>query len=419
MMSYFEIRGGKRLNGRIKIQGAKNSALPVLSAALLSNEQCVIHNCPELTDVAAAADILSHLGCGINIEGNTITVDSSKADGYEISDELMTKMRSSIVFLGAIIARFGRAVMSFPGGCELGPRPIDIHLSSLRQMGVVIDEEHGKIICSAPNGISGVDIHLPIPSVGATENIMLTAVAANGITTIRNAAREPEITDLADFLNMCGARIIGAGDSIVTVLGGRPLHGCEFSVIPDRIVAATYLAACAATGGRITIDDVIPSHLWPIIPVLAEAGCDVTVGSGEVTVLAPERLRRVKQITTMAYPGFPTDAQPPVMAMLTVAEGTSVFIENVFQNRYRHTAGLSRMGAKLKVEGRVCIVEGVPSLYGSAVDATDLRGGAAIAVAGLAAKGITRISRIEHILRGYEKFDEVLSALGADIKLIN
>ena len=416
-MSCFEIVGGARLCGEIQIQGAKNSALPVLTATLLNRSLNVIHNCPMLTDVRAATDILCALGCKVNLKGHTVIIDSECANGCEISETLMSRMRSSIVFLGAVLSRFRQAKLSFPGGCELGPRPIDLHIDALRKMGTKIEEKHGFLVCEAPKGLHGTEIHLPLPSVGATENILMAAVLAKGITTIRNAAREPEICDLANFLNSCGAKIFGAGDSMIVIHGVTALHESEFTVMPDRIVAATYLAAGAITSGRVTVTNVVPQHLWPVIPVFAEAGCDLRVGADEITLIAPKRLRRVKQITTMAYPGFPTDAQPPIMAMLTIADGTSVFVENIFQNRYRHADALMRMGATVKIEGRVCVVEGVPALYGAQVEATDLRGGAALVLAGLAAEGVTRVYGLHHILRGYENMEQVLLSAGAKIHL--
>lgn len=414
-MSCFTITGGKRLSGVVEIQGSKNSALPVLAATLLNGTQSILHNCPHLTDVDAASRILRALGCRVETQEHTVTVDSSGADRFEIPETLMGQMRSSIVFLGAILSRFGQAKLSFPGGCELGPRPIDLHLSALEQMGVRICEEHGYLLCDAPDGLTGAQLHLSFPSVGATENILLAAVCARGETVIHNAAREPEIVDLADFLNACGARVTGAGESVISVEGVERLHSCEFSVMSDRIAAATYLAAAAMTGGSVQLKNIAPQYLFPVIPAFAQSGCDLRVGSKEVMLIAPPRLKRVKQITTMAYPGFPTDAQPPLMAMLTVADGTSVFVENIFQNRYRHADALMRMGARLKIEGRVCVVEGVPSLSGAPVEAPDLRGGAALVLAGLVAEGETRVGALHHILRGYEMMDHVLSGLGAQI----
>ena len=414
-MSNIMIEGPRCIGGSIRVQGAKNSALPLLAAALIGEGESIIHNCPDLSDVEAAINILVQLGCKVKREGSTVVIDSTSFNCSEIPDELMREMRSSIVFLGAIIARCDVARLSFPGGCELGPRPIDLHISGLRQLGAKIEENHGYLECSRDERLKGCEIDLALPSVGATENIMLAASTAEGTTVIRNAAREPEISDLADFLNGCGAKIHGAGESSVVIEGVERLHGTEHTVIPDRIVAATYMAAAAATRGHITLNDVIPAHLYPVIPVFTEAGCEISVSGRELTLIAPRRLKAVKMVRTMAHPGFPTDAQPPVMAMLTVAEGNSMFVENIFENRYKHVGELTRLGAHIKVEGKVAVVEGVPGLYGANVEAGDLRGGAALLVAALAAEGRTAISGIKHIDRGYEKIVENFSRLGADL----
>ncbi|HEX2999128.1 MAG TPA: UDP-N-acetylglucosamine 1-carboxyvinyltransferase, partial [Armatimonadota bacterium] len=359
--------------------------------------------------------ILRHLGCSVRRSGGDIVIDPLPAARCDIPDDLMREMRSSIIFLGAIVARMGKAVLSYPGGCELGPRPIDLHLSSLRRMGVVIREDHGKLDCIVPNGLHGAAISLAFPSVGATENILIAAVLARGTTVINNAAREPEIWDLADFLNSCGAKISGAGESTVTVEGVANLSGCEHYVIPDRIAAATYLAAAAATGSELTVSNIIPRHLEPIVPVFEESGCLLRTERDRMQISPPPRLHRVKGIRTMPYPGFPTDAQAPIMAMLCIADGTSVFVENIFESRYKHVGELLRLGANIKVEGRVAIVDGVEQLSGAPVEATDLRGGAALVVAGLAANGVTEISGLNHLDRGYENLEQNLASLGADV----
>jgi UDP-N-acetylglucosamine 1-carboxyvinyltransferase len=417
-MSKLLIHGAKKLQGEVNIHGAKNSTLPLMAASLVCGGKCILHNCPSLSDVDTSERILNHLGCRVKRSDGDIEIDPTSADGYNIPDDLMREMRSSIIFLGAIVARMGKAILSYPGGCELGPRPIDLHLMALRRMGVIINEDHGSLNCVVPNGLHGAVISLSFPSVGATENILIAAVLAEGTTVINNAAREPEICDLADFLNSCGAKIRGAGESTVTIEGVKRLSGCEHRVIPDRIAAATYLAAGAATGSTLTVSDIIPKHLEPIVPVLEESGCVLKTNGNKMTIIPPKRLHRVKSIRTMPYPGFPTDAQAPIMAMLSVADGTSVFVENIFESRYKHVGELLRLGANIKVEGRVAIVDGVEKLSGASVEATDLRGGAALVVAGLTAYGTTEISGLNHLDRGYENLERNLRNLGADVKRI-
>lgn len=416
-MAKLLIDGGRRLNGAIHIHGAKNSALPILAATLLAHGTCVIENCPNLSDVTAASAILRHLGCRVEREGATVTVDATSPHCGDIPDLLMREMRSSIVFLGAIVARIGEAELSFPGGCELGPRPIDLHLSALRQMGLQIDEEGGKLQCRVAGRLTGCPITLAFPSVGATENILLAAVTAEGTTTIYNAAREPEIQDLCAFLIGCGARIRGAGESTVVIEGVPALSGCRHRVIPDRIETATYIGAAAVTGGSLLLRGVCPSHLQAIIPLVEESGCRLSVWDEELLVSAPPRLRRMKSIRTLPYPGFPTDAQALLMAMACVAEGTSVFVETIFESRYKHVCELMRMGARIKVEGRVAVVEGVPQLSGAPVQCTDLRGGAALVLAGLAAEGRTELTELQHLKRGYQDMAEHLTEAGASFIL--
>ncbi|MCI8496617.1 MAG: UDP-N-acetylglucosamine 1-carboxyvinyltransferase, partial [Clostridiales bacterium] len=375
-MSRLIIEGGRRLCGTVTVQGAKNSALPLLAASLLGNTESVIHNCPALSDVDSAVRILRYLGCSVRQNGSTVTVNPQGMDKWEIPEHLMREMRSSIVFLGAIAAKMGRARISFPGGCELGPRPIDLHLSALRQLGLTIEEDHGFLDCRVDSRLKGAKITLSFPSVGATENIMLAAVTAEGETLIVNAAREPEISDLADFLNGCGARIHGAGEGTIRIEGVRTLGGTVHCVIPDRIVAATYMAAAAVTGGSLTLQDVIPAHLGPVVPLFEETGCDVALKGHTLRITAPPRLHSMKTVRTMPYPGFPTDAQALMMAVATLTDGNTLFVENIFESRYKHVGELMRMGASIKVEGRVAVVEGVPALSGAPVEATDLRGGA-------------------------------------------
>ncbi len=415
-MAEIIINGGKKLNGDIKLHGAKNSVLPILAATVLISGISVIHNCPELSDVDAAVKILEHLGAIVVREADTVTVDCSNLKNHTIPDGLMREMRSSIVFLGAIAARMGKASLSSPGGCELGPRPIDLHLTALNELGLNIEDEHGILNCVCNEGLRGADIHLSFPSVGATENIILAGVTAKGTTIIHGAAREPEISDLVDFLNQAGANIQGAGSDNIIICGVPCLHSAEHTVIPDRIEAATYLAATAVTGGKITLLGAIPAHLTPVMSVLKTAGCELSVKQNKISLIAPVRLKRVPVIRTMPHPGFPTDAGSPLMAMLSVADGSSMFVENIFENRFRIVDELKRFGAKIYTNGRVAVIEGVKSLSGASTECTDLRGGAALIIAALAANGVTEINKIHHLDRGYERLTENLSALGALIE---
>ena len=414
-MSQLIVKGGSRLRGEASIQGAKNSILPILAAALLTGDQVELRGCPRLRDVDASIHILRDLGCGTRWEGeNTLLVDARSLDGCAVSDTLMREMRSSAMFLGAILARCGRAELSYPGGCELGPRPIALPLSGLRDLGAEIDDAGGVLHCRARR-LQGCEIVLSLPSVGATENLMLAACGARGVTSIANAAREPEIVDLQNFLNACGARVSGAGTSTVSVEGGRPLHGCTYTVMPDRIVAATYLCAAASAGGGIYLRGAKEEHLSTVTAVLREAGCSILSDRGGIACTRERGLSAVRPVRTAPYPGFPTDAQAILMAALLKSRGATVFEENMFASRYRHVDELTRMGADIRVSGRAAVVSGVKSLRGAPVRCTDLRGGAALCVAALAAEGETRISEIGHIDRGYEDIARDLRALGAEI----
>ena len=415
-MSRLIVNGGNPLNGSIRANGAKNSILPILAATIINGGENIIHNCPDLKDVHSAIAILRHLGCRVEYSGGTIVVDSASMDRWDIPDDLMREMRSSVIFLGPILARCGKARMTYPSGCELGPRPIDLHLDALSKLGVHIQEEGGEITCEC-GPLQGRQINLSLPSVGATENIMLCATACQGTTRIVNAAREPEIWDLQQFLQKAGAQVQGAGQHDITIQGGVPTRQpTEHSVIPDRIESATYLCACAAAGGEICVQQTIPAHFAAVTELLAESGCQIQVGGQEVRLRAPGRLHSVRPVRTMPYPGFPTDAQSPLMATLCLAQGTTMFSENIFESRYRHCAELCRMGADIRVEGRVALVTGVDHLTGASVKATDLRGGAAMVVAALAAQGASEITQIDHIDRGYDHIERAFAALGADIK---
>lgn len=414
-MSAFVINGGRRLSGKLRVQGSKNSVLPILAATLLVSGKTVIHNCPALSDTDCTVKILKSLGCKVSRSNTSITVDSTSAQGFEIPESLMREMRSSVVFLGAILGRIGKATVSAPGGCEIGLRPIDLHLYAVKRLGVKVEESHGKLVCEAPNGLSGTKITFSFPSVGATENALLCSVTAKGNTTIVNAAREPEITDLCDFLNSCGAKISGAGESIINIEGVKELHGCEYSVICDRIAATTYLVAGALTNGDVELENTVPVHLNSILPLLEEAGCNVRIRCKSIRLKAPTRLNRIDKIITQPYPGFPTDAQAPFTALAAVAKGTSVIVENIFESRFKHVPELVRMGAKIRAEGRVAVVEGVERLYGAEVFSPDLRGGAALVLAGLCASGTTTVINTDFIDRGYEDFENNLCMLNADI----
>ncbi len=417
-MGKFIIQGGKKLEGEIFVHGAKNSVLPILASTICAKGESVIHNCPKLSDVESTIKILKYLGAKITRKNDTLIVNTNEIYRNDIPDFLMREMRSSIIFLGALISRFKQAKLSFPGGCELGPRPIDLHLKALEQMGLCIDEYHGVLDCIVKDRLSGTKISLSFPSVGATENIMIAATLSSGTTVISNAAREPEICDLSAYLIKCGAKIYGAGEGTITIEGVEKLYPAEHTIIPDRIAVATFMSAAAITGGHIIINGINSSHLEAILSVFEETGCRINFDKRNITINCIKKINPIKIVRTMPYPGFPTDSQAPIMAMLTVASGTSVFIENIFESRYKHVGELSRMGAKIKVNSRVAVIEGVDNLSGANVKADDLRGGAALIVAGLAADGMTKISNINYIDRGYEKIEETLNLVGAKIKRI-
>ncbi len=396
-MEAFVVQGGRKLEGTMRVDGAKNAALPILAASVLTEETVVLQGVPMISDVRKMTDILTMLGCRIRRDGHTLTLDAGGLNRTEMPDALSKQIRSSIFLLGPILSRFRQATVTYPGGCEIGLRPIDLHLSGLRSLGVAIHEEGGVIHCDGSNMHSG-DVHLDYPSVGATENILMAAVLLPGISVIHNAAREPEIVDLANFINAMGGSVRGAGSAVMTIEGVKHLHGARWTPMPDRIVAGTLLAVNAK---------------------LREMGCDVREEEKRVILTAPERLTAFTQLQTQPYPGFPTDMQVLMLALLSVSEGTGVVVENVFENRFTHAGDLNRMGARILCSGRTAVVRGVPELYGARVTARDLRGGAALTLAGLKAQGETQVDGAELIDRGYEHFETQLTCLGADIRRVH
>ena len=416
-MQFLFVSGGKPLEGIVPIHGAKNSVLPILAASLLCGTPCVLHNCPEIEDVRGTVDILRALGCEVRQAGSTIRVDACCASNAEISAEQAGKMRSSVIFLGAFLARFRNARLHLPGGCPLGSRPIDLHLSALRQMGAEFRLRDDEIVCRAEH-LHGAHILLPYPSVGATENVLLAASGCEGTVVLENAAREPEIADLIRFLRDAGAGIRSAGPGCWEIKGGAPLTGTTFSILPDRIETATYLSAAAACGGDVTLEHVRPADLQPVLEVLRRAGCRVTQQNDGLRLVSSGHLRSPGYVRTGPYPGFPTDAQAPVMAALLRADGETVFEETVFEDRFRHTAQFQKMGARIVLSGKRAFVRGVPALSGARLQAGDLRGGAALVVAALSAEGKSVISGVKHIRRGYDHLEDHLQKLGACMKCV-
>ncbi len=417
-MDKLVINGGKKLGGEISVHGAKNSVLPILASTLLIKGESVIHNVPSLTDVDASVRILEYLGAKVKRDGDVLTVNAAEITKNSIPEDMMREMRSSIIFLGSLLSRTKEAYICYPGGCDIGVRPIDLHISSLKKLGAVITENGNCLYCKAPS-FHSAKIILTFPSVGATENIIIASVLSRGKTTIINAAREPEISDLAAFLNSCGARIFGAGEGTVEIEGVENLYPCEHTIISDRIEAATYMSAAALNAEELTVKNVKIQHLSPILPVFAEMGCRLRYDNGVMKVSSPKRLKRVRYIKTMPYPGFPTDCQAIVMAALTKSYGTSVINESIFEGRFKHISELNRFGADITVNDGSAIINGVKSLYGANVYCTDLRGGAAMVIAALAAEGKSTVRDIYHIDRGYEKIEENLALAGADIKRIS
>ena len=414
-MEAFVVEGGVALRGEARVDSAKNAVLPILAAAVLTREQVTLHHVPDITDVGHMAAILTMLGCRVQRDGGEMTVDCGGIHSWEMPDQLSKQIRSSIFLLGPILARFRKATVTFPGGCEIGLRPIDLHLSGLRQLGVEIVEEGGLIHCDGGNMHAG-EVHFDYPSVGATENVMMAAVLLPGTTVIHNPAREPEIADLQAFINAMGGRIRGAGTHYIAVEGVASLHGIEWTPMPDRIVAGTLLAAAAITGGEIALTNAPESDMVAVTAKLREMGCKIAEAPGRIRLCAPRRLTAFAQLQTQPHPGFPTDMQVQMLALLSTAEGIGVITENVFENRFTHAGDLNRMGAHILCTGRTAVVRGVPELYGARVTARDLRGGAALVLAGLRARGQTRVDHAELIDRGYDHLELQLSRLGGKVR---
>lgn len=416
-MDALRIVGGRRLDGECTVHSAKNAVLPILAASILTDEKTLLEECPELSDIRYMTDILETLGCRTTRQGGTLQIDPQGLNRYEMPDGLSKKIRSSIFLLGPIVARFRKAAVTFPGGCEIGLRPIDLHLSGLRQLGVEVREEGGVIHCDGSGMRAGV-VHFDYPSVGATENVMMAAALLKGRTLLHNAAREPEIQDLQRFMCAMGARVSGAGSHTIQVEGVERLHGVSYRPMADRIVAGTLLAAAAMTGGRVQLHRAPCESMYAIFSKLKEMGCQIQEGESSAVLHAPRRLRAFQMLQTQPHPGFPTDMQVQMLALSTLAEGTSVVVENVFENRFTHAGDLNRLGANVLVNGRTAVVQGVERLYGTRVTARDLRGGAALAIAGLRAEGETLVEHAELIDRGYDHMETMLCALGADARRI-
>ena len=413
-MPVWSVRGGRQLSGSVEVQGAKNAVLPIMAASLVGGGVTCLRGCPALRDVDAAVDILRHLGCAVDRgEAGEIRIDARGVTGNHIPHSLMGRMRSSVMFLGAILARTGEARLSAPGGCELGARPIDLHLKALEELGIEVSAQGAEVVCRGR--LRGGHVNLDFPSVGATENLMMAACASSGETVVTNAAREPEIVDLQRYLNAAGAHIRGAGSAEIHILGFAPREQVEHTVMPDRIAAATWLCACAGAGGDVLLKNARPEDVETVCACLKEMGCGIVTGRDSIRIRSSGVLTACRPVITRPYPGFPTDAQALLMAACLRARGTSVFVENIFENRYRHAHELRRLGADIRVEGRVAMVTGVSALRGAPVTAGDLRGGAALLLAGLAAGGETRISDSGHLERGYDDPAGTLRALGADV----
>ena len=414
------VKGGNRLVGAVKTSGAKNAVLPIIAASILGTTPSHLDEVPMLEDVHTISEVLKCLGLAVECspEKNVLDIDSTEITSYEAPYELVRTMRASFLVMGPLLARIGKARISMPGGCAIGARPIDIHLKGFEALGVKIEQGHGYIEASAPEGLKGTSIYFDFPSVGATENIMMAASLAEGTTILENAAEEPEIVDLANYLNKMGAKIRGAGTDTIRIEGVDKLHGADYTIIPDRIEAGTYMIAAAMTGGDVVVENVLPEHQKPLIAKLREAGAVVEEDIDKVRVIGKNPLKAVS-IKTLPYPGFPTDMQAQMMAMMVIAEGRSKVTETVFENRFMHVVELNRMGAQISTEGRSAVIDGPCKLTGCDVRATDLRAGAAMILAGLVAEGTTRIGDLHHIDRGFENIVAKLKKLGADIERVD
>ena len=412
-MYKYIIKGGYKLHGETHISGSKNASLPILAATIISGKKTKLYNVPDIEDVKTTLEILKKIGCEIKKEKNRIVIDSSNASRITIPDELMRKLRSSVIIVGAILSRFKEAKFSYPGGCEIGARPIDLHLKNFARIGIKINENSRYIECKCDK-IESKIIDLDFPSVGATENIILASVLGEHEIIINNAAKEPEIEDLVKFLNRMGAKIYGAGTNIIKIIGVSALKEVSYNIMPDRIEAGTILIAGAITNGIIKLNNAIPEHISPLINKLSEAGCEIKTTKNTISLRASKRLNSV-DINTMPYPGFPTDLQPQFSTLMSLSKGTSIITENIFENRFKFMQEIQRMGAKTTTHGNTMVIKGVRKLHSAEVESTDLRGGASLVLAGLAAKGTTTVGKLEYLLRGYENFDKKLNELGANI----
>ncbi len=408
------VRGGRKLKGRLCVQGSKNAILPMLAACVLCDGQCTIYNCPDISDVEDALEIIRELGGKAHRVGRLLNVDTRDIRNFEICKPLMHKMRSSVMFLGAILARMGKAVVYTPGGCEIGNRPIDIHIDALSALGASVFEEEGRLDCTF-GGKKAQDVYLKFPSVGATENAVMASVLGKGTVTVHNTAKEPEILELQKFINAMGGRVSGAGTDTIVIEGVRSLHGTTYTVAGDRIVCATYLMAAAATGGDICLTGICPSDVRTEIGLLRQMGCAICHVGQEICLKAQDRPLALKKVETQVFPGFPTDAQAPLTACMAVAQGTTEVVEHIFENRFRHIPELIKMGADISVVGKKAIIKGVPKLYGAQVEAKELRGAGALVLAGLCAEGVTKMTGTEFLDRGYEHIERALTSLNADI----